>query len=150
MSIEPDEFAAYRARMNERILEEDNQVIRRFFALDQQAYRAGSLPVKVKELLGLVASLVLRCDDCVRYHLLRSREAGPLATSYSRPSRSDWSSAARSSFPICGGRWIFSTVLSRPRHPGEAMLAALAIAPDQKVQPHRIELDHGADSAKVE
>lgn len=76
MSIEPDEFAAYRARMNERILEEDNQVIRRFFALDQQAYRAGSLPVKVKELLGLVASLVLRCDDCVRYHLLRSREAG--------------------------------------------------------------------------
>ncbi|GIX34123.1 MAG: alkyl hydroperoxide reductase AhpD [Lysobacterales bacterium] len=76
MSADPEEFAAFRARLNERILAEDNQVIRRFFALDGQAYREGALPVKFKELLGLVASLVLRCDDCVRYHLLRSREAG--------------------------------------------------------------------------
>ncbi|WP_246149862.1 carboxymuconolactone decarboxylase family protein [Arenimonas fontis] len=62
--------------MNERILAEDNQVVRRFFALDTQAYRAGALDVKTKELLGLVASLVLRCDDCISYHVAQCREAG--------------------------------------------------------------------------
>ena len=62
--------------MNERILAEDNQVVRRFFALDTQTYKDGALPVKTKELLGLVASLVLRCDDCVTYHIVRCREEG--------------------------------------------------------------------------
>ena len=58
-------FTAFRQRMNERILAEPNQVVRRFFALDTQAYQAGALDVKTKELLGLVASLVLRCHDCI-------------------------------------------------------------------------------------
>jgi len=70
------EFDAFRARMNERILGEDNQVIRRFFSLDTQTYRAGALDVKTKELLGLVASMVLRCDDCIAYHVGQCREAG--------------------------------------------------------------------------
>lgn len=70
------EFTAFRQRMNERILAEPNQVVRRFFALDTQAYQAGALDVKTKELLGLVASLVLRCDDCISYHVAQCREAG--------------------------------------------------------------------------
>lgn len=70
------EFTEFRQRMNQRILAEPNQVVRRFFALDTQAYQAGALDVKTKELLGLVASLVLRCDDCISYHLAQCREAG--------------------------------------------------------------------------
>lgn len=70
------EFTAFRKRMNERILAHDNQVVRRFFALDTQTYRDGALDVKTKELLGLVASLVLRCDDCVSYHVAECRAAG--------------------------------------------------------------------------
>jgi AhpD family alkylhydroperoxidase len=70
------EFTEFRQRMNERILAEPNQVVRRFFALDTQAYQAGALDVKTKELLGLVASLVLRCDDCISYHVAQCRDAG--------------------------------------------------------------------------
>ncbi|MDQ3040276.1 MAG: carboxymuconolactone decarboxylase family protein [Pseudomonadota bacterium] len=70
------EFSAFRKRMNERILAEPNQVGRRFFALDTQTYQAGVLDVKTKELLGLVASMVLRCDDCISYHVAQCREAG--------------------------------------------------------------------------
>ncbi|QDH70559.1 carboxymuconolactone decarboxylase family protein [Marilutibacter alkalisoli] len=70
------EFTDFRQRMNERILAEPNQVVRRFFALDTQTYKAGALDVKTKELLGLVASLVLRCDDCISYHVAQCREAG--------------------------------------------------------------------------
>jgi len=70
------EFSAFRQRMNERILGEDNQVVRRFFALDTQTYRAGALDVKTKEMLGLVASMVLRCDDCISYHVAQCKEAG--------------------------------------------------------------------------
>ena len=70
------EFTAFRQRMNERILAEPNQVVRRFFALDTQTYQAGALDVKTKELLGLVASLVLRCDDCISYHVAQCAEAG--------------------------------------------------------------------------
>ncbi|WP_250623740.1 carboxymuconolactone decarboxylase family protein [Pinirhizobacter soli] len=70
------EFTEFRERMNERILGQDNQVIRRFFALDTQTYRAGALDVKTKEMLGLVASLVLRCDDCISYHVAQCKEAG--------------------------------------------------------------------------
>lgn len=68
------EFRAFRERMNEEILDEGNLVVNRFFALDGRAYEAGALDVKTKELLGLVASLVLRCDDCVTYHLVRCAE----------------------------------------------------------------------------
>ena len=70
------EFNAFRSRMNERILAEDNQVIRRFFSLDTQTYKPGALDLKTKELLGLVASMVLRCDDCIAYHVGQCREAG--------------------------------------------------------------------------
>ena len=71
-----EEFTAFRKRMNERILAEPNQVVRRFFALDTQTYQAGALDVKTKEMLGLVASMVLRCDDCISYHVAQCKEAG--------------------------------------------------------------------------
>jgi AhpD family alkylhydroperoxidase len=71
-----DEFRRFREQMNERILAADNLDIKRFFALDSRAYEPGALPVKTKELLGLVASLVLRCDDCVTYHIVRCQEEG--------------------------------------------------------------------------
>jgi AhpD family alkylhydroperoxidase len=70
------EFTQFRQRMNERILAEPNQVVRRFFALDTQAYQPGALDVKTKELCGLVASMVLRCDDCISYHVAQCRDAG--------------------------------------------------------------------------
>jgi len=63
------EFNDYRQVMNEKLLNDDNKVIKRIFNLDTNAYMEGALNVKTKELLGLVASAVLRCDDCVKYHL---------------------------------------------------------------------------------
>ena len=69
------EFTEFRQRMNERILGHDNQVVRRFFALDTQTYKDGALDLKTKELLGLVASMVLRCDDCISYHIAQCKEA---------------------------------------------------------------------------
>jgi AhpD family alkylhydroperoxidase len=69
-----EEFRLFRERMNKEILDEGNLVINRFFALDTRTYEKGALDVKTKELLGLVASLVLRCDDCVTYHLTRCAE----------------------------------------------------------------------------
>ncbi|AHG89879.1 alkylhydroperoxidase like protein, AhpD family [Gemmatirosa kalamazoonensis] len=71
-----EEFRQFRERMNAEILGENNLVVNRFFALDGRAYEAGALDVRTKELLGLVASLVLRCDDCVTYHLVRCAEEG--------------------------------------------------------------------------
>lgn len=70
------EFRAFRERMNEEILAEGNLVVNRFFALDGRTYEPGALDAKTKELLGLVASMVLRCDDCITYHLVRCREEG--------------------------------------------------------------------------
>jgi AhpD family alkylhydroperoxidase len=64
-------FRKFRAEMNERILDSGHLGLKRFMALDGQAYRDGALDVRTKEMLGLVASLVLRCDDCVTYHLER-------------------------------------------------------------------------------
>jgi AhpD family alkylhydroperoxidase len=75
MSIVKD-FNEYRQRMNDVILAQDNRVIKRFFSLDNQTYEDGALPVVTKELLGLVASMVLRCDDCIRYHLGQCYELG--------------------------------------------------------------------------
>lgn len=63
------EFNDYRARMNEVILGKQNKVINRLFNLDTNTYMAGALPTRTKEMLGLVASMVLRCDDCIKYHL---------------------------------------------------------------------------------
>lgn len=70
------EFNEYREKMNEVILGEDNIVLKRFFNLDTNAYKDGVLDKKTKELLGLVASMVLRCDDCIRYHLGTCYELG--------------------------------------------------------------------------
>ena len=69
MSNIVDDFNTYRAKMNDKILADNNKIIKRIFNLDTNAFQAGALDVKTKELLGLVASTVLRCDDCVRYHL---------------------------------------------------------------------------------
>lgn len=70
------EFNDYRTKMNEKLLSEDNKFIKRFFNLDTNAYLEGALDVKTKELLGLVASMVLRCDDCIKYHLGTCHEIG--------------------------------------------------------------------------
>ncbi|XLS28460.1 carboxymuconolactone decarboxylase family protein [Flavobacteriaceae bacterium M23B6Z8] len=71
-----EEFNEYRERMNSRILEDNNKIVKRIFNLDTNAYTAGALDVKTKELLGLVASAVLRCDDCVKYHLETCHKEG--------------------------------------------------------------------------
>ena len=71
------DFAAYRARMNQRVLAEDNRLIKRIYSVDSLAYgEDGALPKQTRELLGLVASLVLRCDDCVKYHLVEAMSIG--------------------------------------------------------------------------
>ena len=69
-------FDEFRSRMNERVFAAGNLTINRFFALDGRAYEAGALGVRTKEMLGLVASLVLRCDDCITYHIQRAVEEG--------------------------------------------------------------------------
>ena len=71
-----EEFNRYRERMNARILEQDNLTLKRFWSLDGAAYQTGALDLRTKEMLGLVASMVLRCDDCIRYHLGKCHEAG--------------------------------------------------------------------------
>ena len=76
MSNRLDEFQAYRTRMNDRIAEIDHLGIKRFFNLDSMAYKDGALSAKEKELLGLVASMVLRCNDCIDYHILQCVQAG--------------------------------------------------------------------------
>ena len=76
MSDIVNEFNDYRAKMNDKILADNNKVIKRIFNLDTNAFAEGALDVKTKELLGLVASTVLRCDDCVKYHLEASYNVG--------------------------------------------------------------------------
>lgn len=71
-----EEFNDYRSKMNEKLLADNNLVIKRIFNLDTNAYAEGALDVKTKELLGLVASAVLRCDDCIKYHLETSYKHG--------------------------------------------------------------------------
>ena len=70
------EFNEYRSKMNEKLLADNNKIVKRIFNLDTNAYAEGTLDVKTKELLGLVASAVLRCDDCVKYHLETSYKEG--------------------------------------------------------------------------
>jgi AhpD family alkylhydroperoxidase len=64
-----DDFNAYRSKMNEKLMEDNNKIIKRIFNLDTNAFAEGALSKRTKELLGLGNSMVLRCDDCVRYHL---------------------------------------------------------------------------------
>lgn len=70
------EFQEFRTRMNKRVLEIDNRAIKRFFGIDTLTYEPGALDGKSKEMLGLVASMVLRCDDCVSYHIMQCRKEG--------------------------------------------------------------------------
>ncbi len=72
----PEEFNTYRAKMNEKILNSDNKVMKRIYSLDTLTYQDGALTQKVKEMLGLATSLVLRCDDCVKYHLEKCHDQG--------------------------------------------------------------------------
>ncbi|MEI6122941.1 MAG: carboxymuconolactone decarboxylase family protein [Bacteroidota bacterium] len=74
MGKQLDDFNAYRKKMNEKLLSEDNLVLKRFFNLDTHAYVEGAISVKTKEMLGLMASMVLRCEDCIKYHLINCRE----------------------------------------------------------------------------
>ncbi len=76
MSTRLQEFRAYREKMNERIRSAGHLPINRFFALDTKAYEDGALDAKTKEIAGLVGSLVLRCDDCIAYHVIRCKECG--------------------------------------------------------------------------
>ena len=76
MTTQLDEFQAYRQRMNDRILSANHLGIKRFFNLDTSAYKDGALSAPTKELLGLVASAVLRCNDCIDYHLIQCVHAG--------------------------------------------------------------------------
>ena len=76
MASRLDEFQSYRTRMNERIAKLNHLGINRLFNLDTNAYADGALPGKTKELLGLAASMVLRCNDCIDYHILQCVEAG--------------------------------------------------------------------------
>ena len=69
MNSQVTEFNDYRSRMNERLLDDSSKMLKRIFSLDKQAFQKGELDVATKELLGLVASTVLRCDDCIKYHL---------------------------------------------------------------------------------
>ncbi|GAB4372919.1 MAG: carboxymuconolactone decarboxylase family protein [Acidobacteriota bacterium] len=71
-----EEFRAFRERMNEKIREQGHLGINRFFNLDTRAYEDGALDARTKEIAGLVGSLVLRCDDCIAYHVLRCVELG--------------------------------------------------------------------------
>ena len=70
------EFNDYRSKMNEKLMADNNKIVKRIFNLDTNAYAAGALDVKTKELLGLVASAVLRCDDCIKYHLETAYKEG--------------------------------------------------------------------------
>jgi len=76
MSILVNEFNEYREKMNEVILSKNNLVMKRLWNLDTNTYEEGALDKKTKEMLGLVASMVLRCDDCIKYHLGKSFELG--------------------------------------------------------------------------
>lgn len=76
MSQRLQEYRAFRERMNQRILDQKNLAINRFFTLDTKAYEDGALDGRTKEIAGLSASLVLRCDDCIAYHTIRCKELG--------------------------------------------------------------------------
>ncbi len=71
-----NDFNEYRAKMNEKILAQGDTNMKRLYALDASTYQSGALSVKTKEMLGLISSMVLRCDDCIKYHLGKCKEEG--------------------------------------------------------------------------
>lgn len=76
MNDRVDEFRSFRERMNRRILSVENRAVKRFFSVDTLTYEPGALDVRTKEMLGLVSSMVLRCDDCIAYHIEQCRKEG--------------------------------------------------------------------------
>lgn len=76
MANRVEEFRDFRQKMNDRILDADNRAIKRFFGVDTLTYEPGKLDARTKEMLGLVASMVLRCDDCISYHVEQSKKSG--------------------------------------------------------------------------
>jgi len=76
MASQVEEFNAYRSKMNEKLIQDNNKIVKRIFNLDTNAFAEGALPKKTKELIGLGNSLALRCDDCVRYHLEQCHKLG--------------------------------------------------------------------------
>ena len=76
MDSRVQEFNEFRSKMNKRILDVDNRAIKRFFGVDTLTYEPGALDAKTKEMLGLVASMVLRCDDCISYHIQKCKQEG--------------------------------------------------------------------------
>jgi AhpD family alkylhydroperoxidase len=76
MANRVQEFNEFRSRMNERILDADNRAVKRFFGVDTLTYEPGALDARTKEMLGLVASMVLRCDDCISYHIQECKKEG--------------------------------------------------------------------------
>lgn len=76
MSRLVEQFEEYRSKMNEKILSSDNKVMKRIYSVDTLAYQDGALSPKIKEMLGLVSSMVLRCDDCIKYHLGQCHKLG--------------------------------------------------------------------------
>ncbi|MDZ7765439.1 MAG: carboxymuconolactone decarboxylase family protein [Melioribacteraceae bacterium] len=100
------EFKAYRSEMNDKILNSGFRDFKKFFALDNKAYIDGALPSKMKELMGLVASMVLRCNDCILYHLDRAIEEGvereELLESFNI-ALNCWRLDCNSSFTFCNG-----------------------------------------------
>jgi AhpD family alkylhydroperoxidase len=80
MTDQVEEFNAYRSRMNDKMMASDNLVLKRLFNLDTNTYEDGALSSQTKEMLGLVASMVLRCDDCIKYHLGKCYELGVTTT----------------------------------------------------------------------
>lgn len=76
MGNKVEEFNAYRAKMNKKILASDNKVMKRIYSLDTLTYQDGALSTKTKEMLGLATSMVLRCDDCIKYHLEKCYDQG--------------------------------------------------------------------------
>jgi len=76
MGVKAREFDTYRARMNEKLLASGNKTLNRIFSADKLAYADGALPARTKELLGLVSSMVLRCEDCIKYHLQQCHKQG--------------------------------------------------------------------------
>src|SRR5260221_9533110 len=97
-----DDFDRYRSDMNEKLLDSGHLGIKRFFALDTQAYEDGALDKRTKELMGLAASIVLRCDDCITYHIKQCASWASHAISFSMRSMWRWWSEVRSPFRICG------------------------------------------------
>src|SRR5882724_12189018 len=105
MSTTLADFDAFRSRMNDLILGAGNLTISRFFALDGRAYEAGALGARTKEMLGLVASLVLRCDDCVTYHIVRCRAEGVTREEFLEIFSVGLVVAGASSSPTCAAPW---------------------------------------------